>query len=75
MSRGGNGDAFAWSERLRGGKPGDLNGWETRLEMLPALAQRIASVEFRCGCGITMMEEQCGAAGAGTEDAANGAAG
>src|SRR5690349_7923975 len=27
MSRGGLGTHFAWSERLRGGRPGDVNAW------------------------------------------------
>lgn len=27
-SRGGMGKEFAWSDRLRGGRPGDLNAWE-----------------------------------------------
>ena len=29
MSRGGMKKAFAWSDRLRGGQPGDVNAWET----------------------------------------------
>lgn len=41
MSRGGMKKTFAWSERLRGGKPGDLNSWETIIEELPLIAQRI----------------------------------
>jgi hypothetical protein len=31
MSRGGLGRSLAWSERLRGGRPGDLNSWETMI--------------------------------------------
>jgi DNA adenine methylase len=41
MSRGGLKKAFAWSERLRGGQPGDVNAWETMLKMLPILAERV----------------------------------
>lgn len=48
MSRGGMRKAFAWSERLRGGKPGDLNAWETALELLPAIAERVKDVVPRC---------------------------
>lgn len=29
MSRGGLGETFAWSDRLRGGQPGDVNAWKT----------------------------------------------
>ncbi len=29
MSRGGLGKDFAWSDRLRGGQPGDVNAWKT----------------------------------------------
>lgn len=41
MSRGGMKKAFAWSDRLRGGKPGDVNAWETMLEELPHIAERV----------------------------------
>lgn len=41
MSRGGMKKAFAWSERLRGGKPGDVNAWETMLDELPAISERV----------------------------------
>lgn len=46
MSRGGMGKTFAWSDRLRGGLPGDLNAWHTILDELPALAERLAKVYF-----------------------------
>lgn len=46
MSRGGMGKDFAWSERQRGGKPGDVNAWETALEGLPAVSERIRDVRF-----------------------------
>lgn len=41
MSRGGMKKAFAWSDRQRGGQPGDVNAWETMLEELPVLAERV----------------------------------
>lgn len=44
MSRGGLKKAFAWSERLRGGKPGDVNAWETMIELLPDIAERVKNV-------------------------------
>ncbi len=34
MSRGGLGTHFAWSERLRGGRPGDLNAWLSMIDRL-----------------------------------------
>lgn len=44
MSRGGLGKNFAWSNRQRGGKPGDINAWETSLELIPILYKRIKDV-------------------------------
>jgi DNA adenine methylase len=52
MSRGGHGKAFAWSDRLRGGQPGDVNGYETACELLPAIATRFTDVTLANGCGI-----------------------
>lgn len=46
FSRGGMGRDFAWSERLRGGQPGDVNGWQTAVEQIPAIADRIRDVTF-----------------------------
>ncbi|MBY0456068.1 MAG: DNA adenine methylase [Gemmataceae bacterium] len=46
MSRGGLRTAFAWSERLRGGKPGDVNAWETALANLPVLSERLQGVDI-----------------------------
>ena len=43
MSRGGMKKTFAWSERKRGGNPGDLNAWNTMLEELPLTAERVKS--------------------------------
>jgi DNA adenine methylase len=44
MSRGGLRKAFAWSNRLRGGQPGDVNAWKTALAQLPILAERMKEV-------------------------------
>jgi DNA adenine methylase len=46
MSRGGLGREFAWSDRLRGGQPGDLNAWQTALAELPRVAERLREVEI-----------------------------
>jgi DNA adenine methylase len=48
MSRGGLGETFAWSDRLRGGQPGDVNAWETIKAELPAIRNRLTSVHFQC---------------------------
>lgn len=44
MSRGGLKKNFGWSKRTRGGKPGDLNAWETILEELPRISKRLKNV-------------------------------
>lgn len=44
MSRGGLGKAFAWSNRERGGQPGDVNAWQTAIKGLPYLAERLKEV-------------------------------
>jgi DNA adenine methylase len=41
MSRGGMRKTWAWSERTRGGKPGDVNAWETMVATLPLIAERV----------------------------------
>ncbi len=48
MSRGGMKQAFAWSERQRGGQPGDLNAWETMLNQLGLIADRITNTTILC---------------------------
>lgn len=44
MSRGGLKKAFAWSDRERGGQPGDVNAWKTSIDLLPKIAQRLKNV-------------------------------
>jgi DNA adenine methylase len=46
FSRGGLGKDFAWSDRLRGGQPGDVNAWETIVKDFPEVARRLKSVRF-----------------------------
>lgn len=58
-SRGGMGKAFAWSERKRGGKPGDLNAWENGVAALPSLRERllIKPVQLMAGqCALQTIE-------------------
>jgi len=44
MSRNGLKKSFAWTNRVRGGQPGDINAWETILKQLPAIAERLQNV-------------------------------
>ncbi len=45
MSRSGLKKAFSWSDRKRGGQPGDVNAWKTALnDVLPKVAERLKSV-------------------------------
>jgi DNA adenine methylase len=60
FSRGGLGRDFAWSERLRGGRPGDENAWQTIKAELPRIAQRLARVELRCRDGVEVIREMDG---------------
>lgn len=46
MSRGGLKQHFAWSDRKRGGQPGDVNAWETIIAELPAIADRVANINI-----------------------------
>jgi site-specific DNA-adenine methylase len=48
MSRAGLKKDFAWSERLRGGIPGDVNGWNNAVNSLPQHAARLQGVDIRC---------------------------
>lgn len=48
FSRGGLGKDYAWSSRLRGGRPGDENAWHTfRENELPKIIARAQGVEVR----------------------------
>lgn len=44
MSRGGLKKAFAWSQRERGGQPGEINAWETIIDLLPGISERLQNV-------------------------------
>ena len=44
MSRGGMKKSFAWSNRLRGNKPGEINAWETIIKTLPSISERLKNV-------------------------------
>jgi DNA adenine methylase len=44
MSRGGLKKAFSWSQRERGGQPGEINAWETIIDSLPDISERLHNV-------------------------------
>lgn len=44
FSRSGLGKDFAWSDRTRGGKPGDVNAWENYLSSLEQYRDRLKNV-------------------------------
>jgi DNA adenine methylase len=56
MSRGGLMRDFAWSERKRGGRPGDENAWRTLMKELPFIAQRLTGVEFYESDGVDLIK-------------------
>jgi DNA adenine methylase len=56
MSRGGLGNGFAWSDRLRGGQPGDVNAWATILDKLPAISARLQGVELYQADALDLIE-------------------
>lgn len=56
MSRGGLKRAFAWSNRARGGQPGDVNAWKTMLGHLKMIAGRIQDVHLFNKNGIEVIE-------------------
>jgi DNA adenine methylase len=57
MSRGGLGKDFAWSDRLRGGQPGDVNAWKTFVggEILH-VHSRVAGVEVHNDKATTIIK-------------------
>ena len=47
MSRGGLKTNFSWSDRERGGQPGDVNAWETIIkDYLPKIGERIQKIHI-----------------------------
>lgn len=55
MSRGGLKNAFAWSNRNRGGQPGDVNAWETIIEQLPRIAERVKETYILNESGVNVI--------------------
>jgi DNA adenine methylase len=57
FSRGGLGKDFAWSDRLRGGQPGDANAWDTIREELPAIIERLQGVGIQEKDALQLIHE------------------
>ena len=57
MSRGSLGKAYAWQDRLRGGKPGSINSWETAIENLKIVSKRLENTFIENKDAIKLLEE------------------
>ena len=57
MSRGGLGKDFAWSDRLRGGQPGDLNAWINCLRNLLYVHERVKDLTIWCRPALDMIRD------------------
>lgn len=55
MSRGGMKKHFSWSSRTRGGRPGDVNAWETFKNLLPLICDRLKNVEIKSEDALTLI--------------------
>jgi DNA adenine methylase len=55
MSRGALGKTLAWSDRPRGGQPGDVNAWKTLRDKLPDNARRLQRVELHHGEALDLI--------------------
>lgn len=60
MSRGGLKKHFAWSNRLRGGRPGEINAWENAKSRLPLLKDRVKNVHFECTNSLSFLSSYKG---------------
>lgn len=56
MSRGGLKKAFSWSNRERGGQPGEINSWETIIKALPEISERLKDVYILDKNAIELIE-------------------
>ena len=56
MSRSGMKTVFGWSDRERGGQPGDLNAWKTIIsDTLPIIAERLKSTRIFNKSGVEII--------------------
>jgi DNA adenine methylase len=57
MSRSGMKKDFAWSDRLRGGQPGDVNAWNNKLKNLSQISKRLRNVGILNEDAITVLRK------------------
>jgi DNA adenine methylase len=58
FSRCGLGKDFAWSDRLRGGNPNDMNAWLTfKRDVFWRVAARLSNVKLRCQKAVEVIRE------------------
>lgn len=57
FSRGGLGKDFAWSERMRGGRPGDENSWLTFIPSISAISRRLTLVSLHNRPAVELIRE------------------
>jgi DNA adenine methylase len=57
MSRGGMKKDFAWSNRLRGGQPGDVNAWHNAVANLPAIKEKFSGVTLLNDDAFLLIEQ------------------
>lgn len=55
MSRGGMRKTFGWSERQRGGMPGDANAWKNRLSYMIQYSDRLRKTQIECEDALTLI--------------------
>lgn len=56
MSRGGMKQHFSWSERERGGQPGDVNSWLTMFPVLSKISSRLQGVQLINSSALTVLQ-------------------
>ena len=59
MSRGGLKKAFSWSDRKRGGQPGEINAWESIIDLLPEISKRLQTVIILNKPAISLIKTFC----------------
>ncbi len=57
MSRGGLMKSFCWANRLRGGKPSEINSWQSAINQLPIISKRLKKVQIRNTNALRVIQE------------------
>jgi len=56
MSRDGLGKDFAWSDRLRGGQPGEINAWQTMVRNMESVGTSLRHTSIQCCRAIDALQ-------------------